>query len=252
MFAQPPGVRVQRPPSRRRLARGRRRKRPTRSATPSVRRGRPPSRRSPNRGSRWPGCTDEIVEPVRPALRVFLVAVAVVLLIVCANVANLLLARGRERVRGSWRCGWRSARVVPGWSGRSLPNAWCCRVVGGTLGAALGAAGVQTGQDARHHRCAGRLPSQLRRRPAAAHQRSPRRCERRADRVRSVARRQHRLRPASGAAPVARESSAGDGRARQRRQSRRETRTRTVLVVSSAGAGHRAAGRRRHCSSTAS
>ena len=42
---------------------------------------------------------DDLVEPIRPALRVFLVAVGVMLLIVCANVANLLMARGTARAR---------------------------------------------------------------------------------------------------------------------------------------------------------
>ena len=42
---------------------------------------------------------DGMVATLKPALRIFLAAVAVLLIIVCANVANLLLARGTARQR---------------------------------------------------------------------------------------------------------------------------------------------------------
>jgi putative ABC transport system permease protein len=84
---------------------------------------------------------DLSVAQLRPALRVFVAAVVAVLLIVCANVANLLLARGTARQREiSLRCaiGASRARIARQVMTESLVLALC----GGAVGALLGAAGV--------------------------------------------------------------------------------------------------------------
>jgi len=87
------------------------------------------------------GLKDQIVRPLRPALRVLLGAVAVILMIVCANVANLLLARGSARRRelavrlalGASR--GRVVRVI-------LAECLVLAMAGGAVGALLAAAGV--------------------------------------------------------------------------------------------------------------
>ena len=81
------------------------------------------------------------IPSARSVLRIFLGAVTVVLLIVCANVANLLLARGTARRRelatrlalGASR--WQLVRQI-------LAECVVLAAAGGAIGAGLGAAGV--------------------------------------------------------------------------------------------------------------
>jgi putative ABC transport system permease protein len=83
---------------------------------------------------------DTAIKELRPALRVFLAGVAVILLIVCANLANLLLARGSHRRREMavrFALGASRGRVVR----QILAECAVLAVAGGLLGIALGAAG---------------------------------------------------------------------------------------------------------------
>jgi putative ABC transport system permease protein len=84
---------------------------------------------------------ERAVEPLRPALRILLAAVGVVLLIVCANVANLMLARGMAKQREV------AVRLAIGASRvqiirEVLIESVTLAMAGGAFGAILGAVGV--------------------------------------------------------------------------------------------------------------
>ena len=130
-----------------------------------------PANKMPPSGPRfeYQSLKERLVAPLRPALRVILAAVAVLLLIVCANAANLLLARGTSRRREI------AVRLAVGASRvqvfrQILLECAVLATAGGMLGALLGAAGVVAGEAAGHGRCARNLPVDVRRQHPAARQ----------------------------------------------------------------------------------
>ena len=102
-----------------------------------------PANAAPLPGRRFElvGMKEQLVRPVETALQVLLGAVAVVLLIVCANVANLLLARGTTRQREiavHAAMGASRARII----GLIAAECSVLAFAGGVAGAVIGAGGV--------------------------------------------------------------------------------------------------------------
>jgi predicted permease len=94
------------------------------------------------RGANVEALTDVVFGPVRPALYLLLAAVALVLLVACVNVANLLLARGTARMRDV------AVRTALGADARRLARQFLVEgivlaVAGGALGVLLAIWGTQ-------------------------------------------------------------------------------------------------------------
>ncbi len=93
-------------------------------------------------GTKVVGLKDELVRDVRPTLYLLQIAVAVVLLIGCVNLANLMLVRSNVRmkemaIRYSLGAGrWRIARQL-------LTESVLLALMGGALGVAVGYGGVR-------------------------------------------------------------------------------------------------------------